>query len=130
MTTEITNFNAPLLKARLNHFSVCHSLSFFSHAQSLLTGNGSANNNRTSPGSIGLETEFNNDTDEKQTYTFQFEKVRTATTEVSYQRGYSIGAKANFSVGLPKVLGDGSIGMEFDKRLEVRDKCVCVGVCV
>ena len=91
------------------------------HTQSLLAGKGLANSDRTSPGSFGLETEFNNDTDEKQTYTFQFEKVRTATVEVSYQRGFSIGAKANFSIGLPKVLGDGSIGVEMDKRLEVGD---------
>ena len=94
---------------------------FSPYTQSLLAGKGLANSDRTSPGSIGLETEFNNDTDEKQTYTFQFEKVRTATVEVSYQRGFSIGSKANFSIGLPKVLGDGSIGVEMDKRLEVGD---------
>jgi hypothetical protein len=33
--------------------------------------------------SHGLETEFNNDTETEQTYTFQFEKVRTASVEVS-----------------------------------------------
>lgn len=78
-----------------------------------------ANSDMTSPGQIGLKTEFNNDTDEKQTYTFQFEKVRTASVEVSYQKGFSIGAKADFSIGLPKVLGDGSIGVEIDKQLQV-----------
>ncbi|XP_076435440.1 uncharacterized protein LOC143275317 isoform X2 [Babylonia areolata] len=87
--------------------------------QSLLAGKGLAHGDQTSPGQIGLQTEFNNDTDEKQTYTFQFEKVRTASVEVSYQKGFSIGTKANFSIGLPKVMGDGSIGAEVDKHLEV-----------
>nr|KAG5685181.1 hypothetical protein BaRGS_005612 [Batillaria attramentaria] len=74
---------------------------------------------KTNPGHIGLETEFNNDTDEQQTYTFQFEKTRTAAVEVSYQKGYSIGAKANFSIGLPPVFGDGSVGFEVEKQLQV-----------
>ncbi|KAL8580902.1 hypothetical protein ACOMHN_039602 [Nucella lapillus] len=86
---------------------------------SLLAGKGLANHDKTSPGMIGLETEFNNDTKETQTYTFQFQKVRNASVEVSYQRGYSIGTKANFSIGLPKVFGDGSVGVEVDRHLEI-----------
>jgi hypothetical protein len=40
--------------------------------------------------------------------------------QVTYQKGFSIGGKASFSIGLPKVLGDGSIGVELDKQLQVR----------
>lgn len=76
-------------------------------------------NSLTSPEHTGLETIFNNDTDKEQTYNFHFEKVRTATVSVCYQKGYSIGAKANFSLGLPKVLSDGSAGLEVDMRVEV-----------
>lgn len=73
----------------------------------------------TSPEHIGLETEFRNNTGEKQTYTFRFEKTRRAAINVSYQKGYSIGAKTNFTIGLPKILADGQLGAEFDMHVEV-----------
>jgi hypothetical protein len=38
---------------------------------------------RSDKTSHGLETEFNNEKETEQTYTFQFEKVRTASVEVS-----------------------------------------------
>ncbi|PVD18912.1 hypothetical protein C0Q70_21471 [Pomacea canaliculata] len=68
---------------------------------------------------IGLETRFNNDTETEQKYNFNFEKERSASVEVTYQRGFSIGGKANFTLGLPKVAGDGELGFEIETHVEV-----------
>nr|KAG5697712.1 hypothetical protein BaRGS_000597 [Batillaria attramentaria] len=86
---------------------------------SKLEGKALAHRDQTSPEHTGLETVFNNDTGEEQTYNFKFEKIRKATISVSYQKGYSIGGKANFSLGLPKVLSDGSAGVELDMHVQV-----------
>ncbi|KAK7090292.1 uncharacterized protein [Littorina saxatilis] len=88
-------------------------------SQSLLKGKQLAHRDKTSPEHMGLETVFNNDTDKDQTYNFRFEKMRKASINVSYQKGYSIGTKANFSLGLPKVLSDSSIGVEMNMNVQV-----------
>ena len=58
----------------------------------------------------------------------RFDKTRKASITVSYQKGFSIGGKANFSLGLPKVLSDKSLGLEMTTNLQVSS--VCVRVCV
>ncbi|KAK7089984.1 uncharacterized protein [Littorina saxatilis] len=78
-----------------------------------------AHKRQTSPEHVGLETEFNNDTGEKQTYNFKCEKTRKASMTVTYQKGFSIGGKANFSLGLPKMLHNGQTSGEIDMRVAV-----------
>nr|KAG5697706.1 hypothetical protein BaRGS_000591 [Batillaria attramentaria] len=77
------------------------------------------NKEKTDPEHVGLETDFENSTGEKQTYNFKFEKTRKATVSVNYQKGYSIGGKANFSIGLPKVMPDGKVGTEINMHVTV-----------
>ena len=38
---------------------------------------------------------------------------------VTYQKGFSIGGKANFSLGLPKIMADGKASGEIDMRVSV-----------
>ena len=38
---------------------------------------------------------------------------------VTYQKGYSIGGKASFSLGLPKVMSDSSVGGEMNMNVQV-----------
>lgn len=69
---------------------------------------------------IVISTDFTNNTDKDQTYKFRFEKSRKASLTVTFQRGYTIGGKANFSIGLPKELpASASSGGEFDMRISV-----------
>ncbi|XP_076435624.1 uncharacterized protein LOC143275427 [Babylonia areolata] len=88
-------------------------------SKSRLEGRQLAHRDQTSPEHMGLETIFNNDTDKEQTYNFKFDKTRKASVTVSYQKGYSIGGKANFSLGLPKVLSDATLGMEMNMSVQV-----------
>ncbi|PVD18913.1 hypothetical protein C0Q70_21472 [Pomacea canaliculata] len=68
---------------------------------------------------IGLETRFNNDTETEQKYNFNFQKERSASVEVTYQRGFSIGGKANFTLGVPKITAEGKVGIEIETHVEV-----------
>ena len=49
----------------------------------------------------------------------RFEKSRRAAVEVTYQRGFSIGGRANFKLGLPMVLPDGELSSEINMHYEV-----------
>ncbi|XP_025079412.1 uncharacterized protein LOC112555291 isoform X1 [Pomacea canaliculata] len=71
------------------------------------------------PEMIGLETRFNNDTETEQKYNFNFQKERSASVEVTYQRGFSIGGKANFTLGVPKITAEGKVGIEIETHVEV-----------
>lgn len=73
-------------------------------------------------GLVGLKTMFNNNTEKEQKYNFNFEKTRHASVNITYQKGYSIGGKANFTLGLPKVDENGSVGAEVEAYVEVREK--------
>ncbi|KAK7090125.1 hypothetical protein V1264_009967 [Littorina saxatilis] len=68
---------------------------------------------------MALSTDFTNCTDVAQTYKFRFEKTRKASLGVTFQRGFSIGGKVDFSLGLPKLTADGKVGGEVDMRLTV-----------
>lgn len=68
---------------------------------------------------MSLDTVFNNDTAESQMYKFRFEKTRRTEISVSFQKGFTIGGKANFSIGIPKLLGDGNIGAEIEMQYQV-----------
>ncbi|KAK6962439.1 metalloendopeptidase [Biomphalaria glabrata] len=72
---------------------------------------------KTSSG-VSLETVFDNDTDEKQTYKFRFEKTRKTTVTVSCQESFTFGGKANFSIGLPKNI---NLGIESDMHFQVTE---------
>ncbi|KAK7089986.1 uncharacterized protein [Littorina saxatilis] len=89
------------------------------HAESDKSSKPLAYTSQTSPEHVGLETEFKNSTGEKQTYNFRCEKTRKATMTVTYQKGFSIGGKANFSLGLPKIMPDGKASTEIDMRVSV-----------
>ncbi|XP_076453897.1 uncharacterized protein LOC143289015 [Babylonia areolata] len=78
-----------------------------------------AHKTETSPEHVGLEVEFKNSTSEKQTYNFKCEKTRKSTMTVSFQKGFTVGGKANFSLGLPKMLPDGKASTEIDMRVSV-----------
>ncbi|KAK0060979.1 hypothetical protein Bpfe_009507 [Biomphalaria pfeifferi] len=67
---------------------------------------------------VSLETVFDNDTDEKQTYKFRFEKTRKTTVTVSCQESFTFGGKANFSIGLPKNI---NLGIESDMHFQVTE---------
>ncbi|XP_025079411.1 uncharacterized protein LOC112555290 [Pomacea canaliculata] len=71
------------------------------------------------PEMIGLETRFNNDTETEQKYNFNFQKERSASVEVTYHRGFSIGGKANFALGVPKVTGEGKVGIDIETHVKV-----------
>ncbi|XP_046561299.1 uncharacterized protein LOC124270302 [Haliotis rubra] len=63
-----------------------------------------------------LQTQFRNNTNKCQTYKFRTERTRKATISVSFQRGFSIGGKAQFKLGLPKMM---SLGCDVDMRLQI-----------
>ncbi|XP_059144745.1 uncharacterized protein LOC131931929, partial [Physella acuta] len=50
---------------------------------------------------LSLNTVFKNSTAESQTYRFRFEKTRRTEVSVTFQKGFTIGGKANFSIGIP-----------------------------
>ena len=52
-----------------------------------------------------LVTNYVNDTGTEQTYKFRLEKTRKSTLNVTVQKGFSIGSKTNFTLGLPKLAG-------------------------
>ncbi|XP_059167403.1 uncharacterized protein LOC131949575 [Physella acuta] len=64
-----------------------------------------ANSSKSS--AVSLETVFDNDTDQNQSYKFRFEKTRKSVISVSTQKGFTFGAKANFSFGILQSLGFG-----------------------
>ena len=68
---------------------------------------------------MALSTDFTNRTNRDQTYKFRFEKTRKASLNVTFQRGFSIGGKVNFSLGLPRVMADGKVGSEVDMRVSI-----------
>lgn len=88
-------------------------------SKSLLQGKQLAHRDQTSPEHIGLQTVFNNDTPHDQTYNFKIDKTRRATINVTYQKGYSIGGTANFTLGLPKVLTDNSLSAGVNMNVQV-----------
>ncbi|CAL1546609.1 unnamed protein product [Lymnaea stagnalis] len=71
---------------------------------------------KTSPDKVSLETFFGNDTPDRQTYKFRIEKSRKTVISVSFQKGFTFGGKANFSIGLTK---DTSLGIEADMHFQV-----------
>ncbi|BFZ06171.1 hypothetical protein BsWGS_09210 [Bradybaena similaris] len=68
---------------------------------------------------VEIATDFVNDTDREQTYKFRLEKTRKAILSVSYQRGFTVGGKARFSVGLPKLASDSQASVETDMTINV-----------
>ncbi|XP_076435909.1 uncharacterized protein LOC143275587 [Babylonia areolata] len=69
-----------------------------------------------------LSTDFTNGTGKEQTYTFRFEKTRKASMAVTFQKGFTVGGKVNFSLGLPRLPAAGgkcSVGGEVDMRINV-----------
>ncbi|KAL8585942.1 hypothetical protein ACOMHN_061103 [Nucella lapillus] len=68
---------------------------------------------------MALSTDFTNSTGEEQTYSFRFEKTRKASMTVTFQKGFTVGGKVNFSLGLPKTLADGKAGGEVDMKVTV-----------
>ena len=48
-----------------------------------------------------------------------FQKTRKASMSVSYQKGYSFGGTANFSLGLPKVLSNNSLDLGLSMNVQV-----------
>ncbi|XP_076435499.1 uncharacterized protein LOC143275347 [Babylonia areolata] len=66
-----------------------------------------------------LSTDFVNSTDNEQVYSFHFEKTRKASVTVTFQKGFSIGGKVNFSLALPKIPTEGKVGGELDMRVNV-----------
>ncbi|XP_046562359.1 uncharacterized protein LOC124271309 [Haliotis rubra] len=63
-----------------------------------------------------LQTQFRNNTNKSQTYKFRIERTRKATISVTFQRGFSIGGKAQFKLGLPKMMSQGG---DVDMRLQI-----------
>ncbi|XP_050389924.1 uncharacterized protein LOC126808906 [Patella vulgata] len=55
-----------------------------------------------------LRTEFRNNTETNQTYKFRFERTRKASVTVTFQKGFTFGGKAHFSLGLPVAGGRSS----------------------
>ncbi|XP_005113192.2 uncharacterized protein LOC101858001 [Aplysia californica] len=82
---------------------------------SLLAGKISGKRNLANPEFVSLDTQFSNDTAAAQTYKFRFEKQRRSTVNVSFQRGFTIGGKAKFSVGLPLAGGEASLQYQVSK---------------
>nr|KAG5686904.1 hypothetical protein BaRGS_016919 [Batillaria attramentaria] len=77
---------------------------------------GSGSSAVTHPERTHLEHKFVNKTDVVQTYEFRFEKTRKASLTVTYQKGFSIGGKANFSLDLAHVPG-----LHIEGRYEVKN---------
>ncbi|RUS72428.1 hypothetical protein EGW08_019807 [Elysia chlorotica] len=66
---------------------------------------------------VTIDTMFKNDTSNKQTYNFRFEKTRRTEMSVSFQKGFTFGTSTNFKVGLPQILG-GETGLELGASTE------------
>ncbi|XP_041348778.1 uncharacterized protein LOC121368207 [Gigantopelta aegis] len=64
-------------------------------------------------------TEFRNNTETEQTFQFRFQKTRNASVNVTFQKGFTIGGKAHFKLGLPKHLADSSAGGEVNLKYQV-----------
>ncbi|KAK6194564.1 hypothetical protein SNE40_000178 [Patella caerulea] len=58
-----------------------------------------------------LRTEFRNNTGTNQMYKFRFERTRKASVTVTFQKGFTIGGKAHFSLGLPVAGGTADVNM-------------------
>ncbi|XP_059167408.1 uncharacterized protein LOC131949579 [Physella acuta] len=86
------------------------------HVTPVMKGNRSLKNDLSKPEIVSLETVFGNDTSEKQTYKFRFEKNRKTVISVSFHRGFTFGGAARFNVGIPKQLG---FGLETDMHYQV-----------
>ncbi|KAK0040846.1 hypothetical protein Bpfe_029742 [Biomphalaria pfeifferi] len=71
------------------------------------------------PEIFSLDTVFNNDTAESQMYHFRFEKSRRTEISVTFQKGFTIGGKANFSIGVPKIFSEGTLGAEIQLQYQV-----------
>ncbi|XP_046378725.1 uncharacterized protein LOC124150738 [Haliotis rufescens] len=52
------------------------------------------------PNTSILSTDYQNDTNRDQIYKFRMERARTASVNVTFQTGFSIGGSANFSIGV------------------------------
>uniref|UniRef100_A0A0B6ZNM3 Uncharacterized protein n=1 Tax=Arion vulgaris TaxID=1028688 RepID=A0A0B6ZNM3_9EUPU len=68
---------------------------------------------------IEISTDFVNDTDREQTYKFRLEKTRKAVLSVSFQKGFTVGGKARFSVELPKLVSGTQVSAETDMTINV-----------
>lgn len=68
---------------------------------------------------IEISTDFINDTDREQTYKFRLEKTRKAVLTVNFQKGFTVGGKARFSVELPKLTGSPQVSAETDMTINV-----------
>ncbi|XP_046561017.1 uncharacterized protein LOC124270037 [Haliotis rubra] len=77
----------------------------FSHSDAVLEGLNIKSDSKTAP-EIGegmpntsiLATDYHNDTDMEQVYNFRMERARKASVSVTFQKGFTIGGTANFSV--------------------------------
>ncbi|XP_046561015.1 uncharacterized protein LOC124270036 isoform X2 [Haliotis rubra] len=52
------------------------------------------------PNTSILSTDYHNDTDMDQVYKFRMERARKASVKVTFQKGFTIGGTANFSIGV------------------------------
>uniref|UniRef100_A0A2C9LV34 Uncharacterized protein n=1 Tax=Biomphalaria glabrata TaxID=6526 RepID=A0A2C9LV34_BIOGL len=84
-----------------------------------LQANASSLETLSRPETFALDTVFNNDTAETQMYHFRFEKSRRTEISVTFQKGFTIGGKANFSIGVPQLFGEGSLGAEIQLQYQV-----------
>ncbi|CAL1547378.1 unnamed protein product [Lymnaea stagnalis] len=87
--------------------------------QGMLKGKVSHIRDLTNPEVLSLDTVFKNDTAERQLYKFRFEKSRRTEINVSFQKGFTFGGKANFSIGIPKIFGEGELGIETEMQYQV-----------
>ncbi|XP_059170523.1 uncharacterized protein LOC131952057 [Physella acuta] len=69
--------------------------------------------------SMSLNTIFDNNTAEKQLYKFRFEKTRRTEINVTFQKGFTFGGKANFSIGVPKLWGEANVGAELEMQYQI-----------
>ncbi|XP_005104813.2 uncharacterized protein LOC101857663 [Aplysia californica] len=83
--------------------------------ESLLAGKVSEKRPLTNPEFVSLDTQFSNDTAAPQTYKFRFEKQRRSRVTVSFQRGFTLGGKAKFTVGLPLAGAEASLQYQVTK---------------
>ncbi|XP_059177450.1 uncharacterized protein LOC131956853 [Physella acuta] len=66
-----------------------------------------------------IATDFVNDTGLEQTYKFRLEKTRKAALNVTFQKGFTIGGKANFTLGLPKIASDSKAEFGTDMSVNI-----------
>ncbi|XP_046378717.2 uncharacterized protein LOC124150734 isoform X2 [Haliotis rufescens] len=62
--------------------------------------NPSSNAGEHMPNTSILSTDYHNDTDMDQVYKFRMERARKACMTVTFQKGFTIGGSANFSIGV------------------------------